>query len=93
MNDTSSDQPSKPPLTAGGIFMVLFGGLLMLGPGGCSLFFGAASILEKLSGRRDQYGLADFFLVVSAIGLLVAALGFWLIRVGLRRRNARSASS
>jgi hypothetical protein len=88
MHDPNVGASPKPPLTAGGIFMFLIGGVFMLVPGGCSLLFGGAAIMEKLSGRRDSYGISDIFLVASALGLVVAVGGFFLARAGLRRRKA-----
>ncbi len=76
-----------PPLSAGGIAMIIFGGLLLLFPGGCSLIFSIMALAEKMSSRPDQYGFATLALVASSIGFLIAALGFWLIRAGLRRRR------
>lgn len=87
MFNVDPSRSPKPPRTGAGVILVLLGGLLMLGPGGCSLLFGAAAILEKFSGRRAQYGIDDIFLFVSAIGLLVAFGGFLIARAGLRRRK------
>ena len=89
MIDINPGPGGGPPRTAGGLALILIGGLLLLFPGGCSLVFMVIALLEKMSSRPDQYGFVTLTLIVSSAGFLVAALGYWMLRLGLRRRASR----
>ena len=87
MTLSAPETPTKPPLRAGGVILILLGLILLVFPGGCSLLFTIAAIAEKISSGGNNYGFIEIALVMSAIGFAVAAFGFWLIRVGLRLRR------
>jgi hypothetical protein len=75
-------------LSIGGVITILIGGILLVFPGGCSLLGFGVAITDYLArGGRGEPGLDGVIEVISGFGLIVAAFGFWLIRVGLRLRR------
>jgi hypothetical protein len=67
--------------------LVAFGVLLLVGPGGCAVFFLGATAVETLqNGRPDPY--YEAILIVAGGSLIVAAGGFFIARFALRRLRA-----
>lgn len=65
----------------GSAILLAIGAALALFPGGCSFYVLGSLSLNWLSGTRlPQDSFAALFVVVSLVGLLVAALGIWLAR-------------
>mgnify|MGYP003343308925 CR=1 FL=1 len=90
MNDNDRKPTKKPPLTTDGVTTLIVGALLMLAPGGCSLYWGYHALIAKYV-RPDlgEEAGATLLLAICAVGLLVAAGGFALARAGLRKREQR----
>lgn len=65
----------------GSAILLAVGAALALFPGGCSFYVLGSLSLNRLSGTRPAPdNFAEVFVVVSLVGLLVAALGIWLAR-------------
>jgi hypothetical protein len=82
---------AKSPLSVGGILLIAIGAFLLLVPGGCALV-GVASTLMFMTSRAANgapAGLTVVALAISGLLALLAALGFWLVRAGWRRRRAQ----
>ena len=61
--------------------LLVIGAALAIFPGGCSFYVLGGLSLNRLSGTRPPPdNFAEVFVVVSLVGLLVAALGIWLAR-------------
>jgi uncharacterized membrane protein YphA (DoxX/SURF4 family) len=80
--------PPRPPLSFGGGVLVLLGGLLLVFPGGCSLFAIVATLAARWTNpaRGENYDGAVY--IVSGAGLLIALAGFFIARAGWRWRRA-----
>lgn len=63
--------------------LIAFGAILLIGPGGCALFFLAASVPELAGGKWPDY--YEAVLVIAGISLVIAAGGFFTARYALRR--------
>jgi hypothetical protein len=93
-----TDQPTpspKPPISAGGVILLIVGGVLLVFPGGCSLLALGATLYDRMTrtGSGGGYNFDDVIIVISLIGLAVALFGFFIMRLGLRLRNSPSTSA
>jgi hypothetical protein len=89
------DMPAspRPPLTRGGLAMVIIGLLILVPSGLCTGFFGITSVISLLGnvkgeGRYYAEGILEAALVIGVGPITIGAI---LLIIGLRRRERPEA--